>query len=52
MVVVPNIDFVRMGILLGFVAKLGSGLGGISVGRNLNRSIALPIVTTRGVGKP
>jgi hypothetical protein len=34
-------DFVQKGVLLGFVAKLGNELGGVSVGRNLNRSLAL-----------
>ncbi len=36
MIVAPNMDFVKRGVLLGFVAKLGSGLGAIAVGRNLN----------------
>jgi hypothetical protein len=45
MVVTPNIDVVRRGILIGFVAKLGSGSSGISVVRNLNRSLALPKTT-------
>jgi hypothetical protein len=35
-VVVPNMDVVRRGILIRSVAKLGSGSGGVSVGRNLN----------------
>jgi hypothetical protein len=35
-VVTPNMDFVKKGILLGSTTKLGSGLGGILVGRNLN----------------
>jgi hypothetical protein len=51
MVVAPNMDFVKMGALLGFTPKLGSGSGGVSVGRNLNRNLALPIVTTGVVGK-
>jgi hypothetical protein len=37
MVVAPNIDVVRRGILIGFIAKLGSGSNGVLVGRNLNR---------------
>jgi hypothetical protein len=36
MVVVPNIDVVRRGILIGFIAKLGNGSNGVSIGRNLN----------------
>jgi hypothetical protein len=52
MVVGPNMDVVRKGILIGFAAKLGGGLGGISTGKNLNQSSTLPIVTTRVVGTP
>ncbi len=33
---VPNMDFVKRGVLLGFTTKLGSGLGGTSTWRNLN----------------
>jgi hypothetical protein len=29
MIVEPHIDVVRRGVLIGFIAKLGSGLGGI-----------------------
>jgi hypothetical protein len=36
MVVRPNMDVVRRGILIGFVAKLGSGSNGVLVGRNLS----------------
>jgi len=43
-------DFVKRGILLGFVTKLGSGSGGVSIGRNLNQSSTLPIVTIGVVG--
>jgi len=39
-----------MGILLGFATKLGSGFGGVSIGRNLNRSSTLPIITIGVVG--
>ncbi len=39
----PSMDFVKTGILLGFATKLGSGFGGVSIGRNLNRSSTLPI---------
>jgi hypothetical protein len=51
-IVVPNVDVVRRGVLIGFVAKLGSELGGVLVGRNLHRNFALPIVTTRVVRTP
>jgi hypothetical protein len=50
MVVAPNIDVVRRGILIGFVTKLGSRSCGVSVVRNLNQSSALPTITTRVVG--
>ncbi len=40
-VVAPNIDVVKRGVLIGFTAKLGSGLGGVSIIRNLNQSLAL-----------
>jgi hypothetical protein len=35
-IVAPNMDFIKRGILLGFATKLGSGLGGVSVRRNLS----------------
>jgi hypothetical protein len=49
-VVAPNMDVVRRGVLIRFVAKLGRGLDGVSIGRNLSRSLALPTTTTRVVG--
>ncbi len=52
MVVAPNIDVIKRGILIGFIAKLGNGSSGVLAIRNLNRSSTLPIVTTRVVGKP
>jgi len=52
MIVAPNIDVVRREILIGFTTKLGSGLGGVSVIRNLNQSLALPTTSTRVVGTP
>ncbi len=50
--VVPNIDVVRRGILIGFETKLGSGSNGVSVRRNLSRSLVLPTTTTGVVGIP
>jgi hypothetical protein len=35
-IVTPNMDVVKRGILIGFLAKLGSGSGGVLTGRNLN----------------
>ncbi len=50
-IVVPNMDIVKRGILIRYVAKLGTESGGVLVGRNLSRSSTLP--TTIGVvGKP
>jgi hypothetical protein len=36
MLVVPNVDVIRREIVTGFAAKLGSKLGGVLTGRNLN----------------
>ncbi len=45
LVVPPNTNVVRGGVLIGYATNLGHGLGGISVGRNLNQSSRLPIAT-------
>jgi hypothetical protein len=45
-------DVVKRGILIEFIEKLGSGLGGISARKKLNGSSALPTTTTRVVGTP
>ncbi len=47
MIVAPTMDVVRKGVLIGYGEKLGSGSGGVLTGRKLNRSLALPIATTR-----
>jgi len=47
MVVVPNMGVVRRGILIGFVAKLGSGLSGVLTKRKSSGNLTLPITTTR-----
>ncbi len=49
-VVAHSMDVVKKGILIGFVTNLGSGLGGVLIGRNLSWSLALPIITTKVVG--
>jgi hypothetical protein len=36
MVVAPNIDVVRKGVIIRFVTKLGSGSSGVSARRNMN----------------
>jgi hypothetical protein len=51
-VVVPSIDVVRRGVLIGSVAKLGSGSRGVSTLRNLNQSLALPTTTIGVVSIP
>ncbi len=48
-VVAPNMDVVRRGVIIGPVTKLGSGLGGISARKNLSRNSTLP--TTSGIVK-
>jgi hypothetical protein len=52
MVVAPNIHVIKRGILIGSIAKLGSELGGVSVIRNLSRSLTLLATTIRVVGIP
>jgi len=52
MVVAPNINVVRRGVLIGFITKLGSRLGGVSVVKNLNQNLTLLITITRVVGIP
>jgi len=47
-VVAPNINVVQREVLITSVAKLGSGLGGVSVIRNLSQILTLP-TTTIGV---
>jgi hypothetical protein len=51
-VIEPNIDVVKRGVLIGYVTKLGSGSNGVSIRRNLNRSLGLPASTIRVVGIP
>jgi hypothetical protein len=52
MVLVPNIDVIRRGTLIGSTKKMVSRLGGVSVGRNPSRSSTLPTTITRVVGIP
>jgi hypothetical protein len=51
-VVASNIDIVKRGILIGYVAKLGSESSGVSATRTLSQSLALPTTTTIVVGTP
>ncbi len=52
MVVEPNINVVRGGILIEFATKLGNGSNGVSTRRNLSQSLALPTAIIKVVGIP
>jgi hypothetical protein len=43
MIVAPNTNVVRSGVLIRFATNLGRGLGGVSIGKNLNWNSGLPI---------
>jgi hypothetical protein len=45
MVVPPDTNVVRSGVLIGFATNLRPGLGGVSIGNNLSRSLGLLIAT-------
>jgi hypothetical protein len=45
-------DVVRRKILIRSTTKLGSGSGGVSIGRKLNGNLTLPTTTTKVVGTP
>jgi hypothetical protein len=49
-VVTPNLNIVKRGVLIGSAAKLGRKLGGILVRRNLSQSLMLQVMTTKVVG--
>jgi hypothetical protein len=44
MVVVPNMNVARKGVVIELVVNLGRGSDGFSTGRSLNRSLGLPTV--------
>jgi hypothetical protein len=50
MVVTPSIDVVKKEVLIGSIAKLGSGSSGVLIVRNLNRSLTLPTIIIRVLG--
>jgi hypothetical protein len=50
MVVAPNTNVVRSGILIGFATNLGHGLGTVMIGRNLSQSSGRPIVIITVIG--
>jgi hypothetical protein len=45
-------DVVRKGVLIRSITKLGSGLGGVLIGRKLSGSTTLPTITAKVVGTP
>jgi hypothetical protein len=52
MVVAPNMNVVRRGVVIKPTTNLGHGSGRFSMGRNLNGSSGLPIVIIGIVGTP
>jgi hypothetical protein len=50
--VVPNTNVVRKGVIIGSIINLGRGLGGLSMKRNLSRSLKLLATNTKFVGTP
>jgi hypothetical protein len=52
MVIMPNMNVVKKGLVIEFVTNLGRGLGGVSTRKNLNRSSRLPASNTKVVGTP
>jgi hypothetical protein len=52
MVVASSTNVVRSGILIGYATNLDCGSGGVSVGRNLTRSLGLLVAITRVVATP
>jgi hypothetical protein len=52
MVVAPNMNVVRGGVLTKSTTNLGRGLGRVFTGRNLSRSLGILTTTTRVVGTP
>jgi hypothetical protein len=52
MVVEPNTNVARKGVVIGFAINLDCGLGEFLVGRSLNRSSRLLVVNSGVVGTP
>jgi hypothetical protein len=52
MVVVPNMNVARKGVVIEPIVNLGCGSDGFSTGRNLNRSLGLPTVNTKVTRTP
>jgi hypothetical protein len=52
MVIEPNINAIKRGIINRFTTKLSSRSSGVLARRNLGRSSMLPMATTRVIGIP
>jgi hypothetical protein len=52
MVIAPNMNVVKRGLVIEFVTNLGGGLDGFLTRRNLNRNSRLLTPNTRVVGTP
>jgi hypothetical protein len=52
MVVASSVNVARRGIIIGSVVNSSHGLGGLSMRRNLNRSLRPPTMNTKVVGTP
>jgi hypothetical protein len=52
MVVAPNTNVAKKGIIIEYAINLGCGSSGFSTERSLNKSSRLPMVNTRVVGTP
>ncbi len=50
--VMLTMDVVQKGVLIGSVAKLGNGSGGVLIKKKLSRNTTLPTSTTGVVGTP
>ncbi len=48
----PNMNVARRGVVIGSAVNLNHGLGKFSMGRNLSRSLELPMGNTRVFGTP
>jgi len=48
----PNIHVFRRGVIIGSTTKLGSGIGGVLIGRNPSQSSTLPTATTKVASIP
>ncbi len=51
-IVTTNTNFVKGGVLIGSTLNLGRGFKRILVGRNLSRSLGIPIATIGVIGTP